>query len=116
MSKKEQVNIRISESVKRQIGKIQGGPTAVFWLGFHTIKMYIQDSTLSTCTYIFKTGNRAAPPAHGSRTLATHPAQGRCCPACPLHSTFGHRAASTKSLEQRMMDADQWSEQTFGLF
>lgn len=115
MSKKEQVNIRVSESVKNQIGEIQGGPTAIFWLGFHTIKMYIQEYGLNTCTYISKTGNRAAPPADGSRSPASPSAQGRCCPACPLHSTFGNRAASVP-LEKRMKAADEWSEQTFGLF
>jgi len=116
MSKNDQINVRVSESVKDQIGKIPGGATAVFWLGFHTIKMYIQEYGVHTCTYISKTGNCAAPPADGSRSPASPPARGRCCPVCPLHSTFGQPAAPSKTLEERMKEADDWSEQTAYVF
>ena len=116
MSKKNQVNIRISDHDKDRIGKIPGGATAVFRLGFNTIKMYIQGLGCHTCTYISKTGNHTAPPADRSRIPATPPAHGPCCPACPLHSTFGHPAAPAEPLEKRMKEADEWSELTYGVF
>jgi len=104
MTKDYSTSLRFGESQRVLMDDIGVGVTRVFALGIATLKMYIRASPYYTCNYISRTGEHAALPAVGSRSLEPPAAQGACCPACPMRAAFGARAAAAT-----MNEADEWS-------
>jgi hypothetical protein len=64
------------------------GFTRVFSIGLNTLRLWIHQRDALSCVYLYNTRQNRAPPAGASLPCSEPPAQGCCCPACPIRSAF----------------------------
>jgi len=92
-------HVRISDAEKAMMENMGIGFSRVFRIGLDTLKMWIQEDTLHSCSYLYNTGKTRSAPS-GTSSPPPAPLAHACpCPACPIRHAFPDRAASCRSKE-----------------